>query len=249
MAKVKKVVEDPSIQGKLLALTALLVTVTFWSQGTDPFNLPKLVLLVAGCAALIGTQLPKLANLNLKSQIQPKNFAVMFFILAMFLSFLFSGAPKLQMFYGVYARNTGMLNYLALALLFFFASELARKADYQHLLKYFLISSGIVIAVCLLEVMGVNVQRVSLIFKGSLIGTFGNPNFISAYLGMCGTVFFVLFLGWNERFGRRLILMLPILLVVGLILKSNSRQGLVVFLGGCAFTFFFYFTLCMIRNY
>jgi O-antigen ligase len=161
----------------------------------------------------------------------------------MFLSFLFSGAPKLQMFYGVYARNTGMLNYLALALLFLFASELARKADYRHLLKYFLISSGIVITVCLLEVMGVNVQRVSLIFKGSLIGTFGNPNFISAYLGMCGTVFFVLFLGWNERFGLRLILTFPILLAVGLILKSNSRQGLVVFLGGCAFTFFFYLVL------
>jgi hypothetical protein len=136
MAKVKKVVENPSIQGKLLALTALLVTVTFWSQGTDPFNLPKLVLLVAGCAALIGTQVPKFKKLSFKKQVQPKNFAIIFFILAMLLSFFLSGAPKLQMFYGVYARNTGMLNYLALALLFYFASELTRKSDFQHLFKY-----------------------------------------------------------------------------------------------------------------
>ena len=110
-----KVKEAASIQAKLISLTALVVTVVFWSQGTDPFNLPKLAILTVGAFALLGS----LFDINLIRRVE-KLPAILtgIFILALINSFIFSGAPKLQMFFGAYSRNTGFLDYFALAVLF-----------------------------------------------------------------------------------------------------------------------------------
>ena len=209
MAKEANLIEQPSIQARLIAFILLSVTVVFWSQGTDPFNRPKLVILVVGVAALVGSKAASLRRFKKQPKIKIEEIAIWFFVLALLSSFLFSGAPKLQMFFGTYSRNTGMLNYICLALLFYFALHLQSNADFRKVLRYFLISFGLVVSVSIIEISGINIQRVSLIFKGSLIGTFGNPNFISAYLGMCGTVLFVLFLGWKTSLLKRSILLLP----------------------------------------
>lgn len=243
MAKEVKTSEKPSIQARLIAYVSLVVTVGFWSQGTDPFNLPKLVVLVTGAAALLGSMGPSVLKIKVPAKVRVEVVAVTLFVLALLNSFFFSGAPKLQMFFGTYARNTGMLNYLALVTIFYFALQLQSRVDFERVLKFFLISFCLVVTVSVVEVSGVNIQRVNLTFKGSLIGTFGNPNFISAYLGMCGTVLFALFLGWNERLLKRSLLVIPFVVSALLILRSNSRQGLVVLLGGCAFVGFFYLTL------
>lgn len=243
MARNAKLTEKPSIQARLIAFVSLAVTVGFWSQGTDPFNLPKLVILVVGVAALLGSVGPSVLKIKGPTKVRLEVVAITFFILALLNSFFFSGGPKIQMFFGTYARNTGMLNYLALVIIFYFALHLNSRADFEKILKYFLISFGLVVIVSILEVSGINIQRVNLTFKGSLIGTFGNPNFISAYLGMCGTVLFTLFLGWNERLLKRSLLIIPFVLSTLLILRSNSRQGLVVLLGGCVFIGIFYLVL------
>jgi O-antigen ligase len=248
MAKDVKLKEQPSIQARLIAFVTLVVTVGFWSQGTDPFNLPKLVVLVIGASALLGSAAPSVIKIKVPSRIRLEVLAIALFVLALLNSFLFSGAPKLQMFFGTYARNTGMLNYLALVTMFYFALQLQSRVDFEKVLKYFLISFGLVVTVSILEASGVNIQKVSLIFKGSLIGTFGNPNFISAYLGMCGTVLFALILGWKERLLKRSLLLIPFVISALLIFRSNSRQGLVVLLGGCAFIGLFYLTLQVKRR-
>lgn len=248
MVKDLKLQELPSIQARLIAFVSLLVTVGFWSQGTDPFNLPKLVLLVIGVTALIGSAGPSLLKFKAPTKIRMEILVIFLFVLALLNSFFFSGAPKLQMFFGTYARNTGMLNYLALVTLFYFALQLNSLVDFEKILKYFLISFGLVVAVSALEISGLNIQKVNLTFKGALISTFGNPNFISAYLGMCGTVLFALFLGWKQRLLKRSLLVIPIVISMTLILRSNSRQGLVVLLGGCAFLGFFYLVLQVKKN-
>jgi O-antigen ligase len=248
MAKEVKISEKPSIQARLIAYVSLIVTVGFWSQGTDPFNLPKLVVLVIGATALLGSAAPSIPKIKVPSSIRFEIIAIAIFVFALLNSFFFSGAPKLQMFFGTYARNTGMLNYLALVTMFYFAMQLQSRVDFEKVLKYFLISFGLVAVVSMLEVSGVNIQRVNLTFKGSLIGTFGNPNFISAYLGMCGTVLFTLILGWKSSLPKRSLLLIPFVVSALLILRSNSRQGLVVLLGGCAFIGLFYLILQVKRK-
>jgi len=243
MAKEVNLKEQSSIQARLIAFVSLAVTVGFWSQGTDPFNLPKLIILVAGVAALLASNAMSLTKFRLSPRLKIVHIAIVLFVLALLNSFLFSGAPKLQMFFGTFARNTGMLTHLSLVGIFYFALHLQRRADFEKILKYFLIAFVLVVAVSVLEISGYNVQKVNLIFKGSLIGTFGNPNFISAYMGMCGTVLFTLFLGWKLPALKRVFLGAAFIVAALLIVRSNSRQGLVVLVGGCALIGFFYLIL------
>lgn len=232
-----KLKEAPSIQGKLISLTGLVVTVVFWSQGTDPFNLPKLAILTVGAFALLGS----LVDGNLIRRVEKLPVIVTgIFILALINSFIFSGAPKLQMFFGAYSRNTGFLDYFALAVLFLGAATLRQNSDFLRIRRFYFIALTLVIIVCIIEISGINIQRVNLTFKGSLIGTFGNPNFISAYLGMGGTAVLAVLLGWKKNLLQRLIFILPLVVIALLILRSNSRQGIVVLIGGCEFVFFFY---------
>jgi O-antigen ligase len=229
--------EVPSIQGKLISLTCLFVTVVFWSQGTDPFNLPKLAILTVGSFALLGS----LLDFRVIRRFEKLPLVVTgLFILALLNSFIFSGAPKLQMFFGVYARNTGFLDYLSLAILFFGATTIRKSSDFQRIQRVYFLALGIVTLVCILEIFGINIQKVSLTFKGALIGTLGNPNFISAYLGMGGTALFAVLLGLKKNLLQRTALLLPLTVIAWLILRSSSRQGIVVLIGGCAFVFFFY---------
>ena len=135
MAKEVNLKEQASIQARLIAFVSLAVTVGFWSQGTDPFNLPKLIILVAGVAALLASNAMSLPKLRVSLKVKVEHIAIILFILALLNSFLFSGAPKLQMFFGTFARNTGMLTHLSLVGIFYFALHLQRRADFERILK------------------------------------------------------------------------------------------------------------------
>jgi O-antigen ligase len=229
-----------TFQGKAIGVIALLVTSVFWSQGTDPFNLPKLFLLSAGSFLLLGSLASNIKRWRLRGISNPRSIIVASLVLGLFLSYFFSGAPSSQMIYGAYGRNTGLLCYLSLGILYFASTRLEKYVDIVWSLKALGLSFIFVTLICFLEIAGLNPQGINENVKMSLIGTFGNSNFVSAFMGMSAIVFFTFCLQSSLSVTRRLALGGLVGVCAFLILETDSRQGLVVLFGGCFFILGFY---------
>ena len=211
----------------LLAGLGFAVTILYWTSGTDPFNLPKMALLVLGAGAAFGISLSRKShptNWRLNPLIP-----VGLFVIGFIFSFFLNSGPKVHMFYGVYGRNTGLLTYLALSLVFFAVTKLRTHEEFSKML-WSLILAGLTNGfLCTLEILGKNPQRVSGTFQDSLIGSFGNPNFVSAFLGITGSIFFAHFLKAKLPMYLRIFFLVQSIYFGFLIYSSNSIQGFFVY--------------------
>ena len=238
--RLPKLIMQLSLQAKIIFITCVAVTSVFWTQGSDPFNLPKLLILTIGAFAALGSVLPRFLRLKTRSFHKWPLIATIFVIISLLNSFIFAPAPKLQMFFGVSGRNTGFLDYLCLAILFLVSASFRNVKDIKAIRNALLVSGAISLIICTYEVLGINIQGVEGSFQTSIIGTFGNPDFISAFLGMAGVALFALILDRKLPLILRILIFSPVAYIVYLIVYSRARQGLVVFVGGCALLFYFF---------
>lgn len=222
------------IHGKIIAYTGFLVTTVFWSQGTDPFNLPKLVLLLFGAFLLIGSELFSLSRIRISKSNLPEVVVTTLISLGLLVSVMFSPAPKWQMIYGVYSRNTGLLCYVSLLIIFIYSTRIREKANLDLLIKSFIFAAIVAMVVALIEISGINIQGVDSNIQMALISTFGNSNFISAFLGMSCVVFFTYLIGFKVKVWLKICQLVLMSISIALILKSNSKQGLILVIVGCA---------------
>jgi hypothetical protein len=209
------------------ALTTVLV---IWGSVTDPVNSPKLFILgatafAAGAIAFAmgAKELWRSSRLWLIGSIV--------FIVFSISAIVNSASPLEQNIYGTYGRNTGFVTYLALLLISTAATLLRQKSNF-NLILYALFAAGVVnIAYCLWAIafgdfIGWNNPY------GNILGTFGNPNFIGAFLGIFITALtaYVVQPGIS-RIYRGLSL---VIVAIGLfeIDKSNAVQGIVVSAAG-----------------
>ena len=198
----------------------VLTTLGFWRNGTDPVNIPKLLLL-GGFSGLV------LGNLVVAKLYKDNKVIfnlVGFFVLTLTIPLAFASAPLVQQFYGISGRNTGFLAYLFLAVLFLGAATLQRQSDYQAFPRAMLIAgygSGLV---CALELLGVNLLDAVNNF-GAIIGTLGNPNFVSAFSGMMTVGALALSLNKDFRLAQKLVFVFLSLLSVFMVIMSKSFQG------------------------
>ena len=232
---------------KLLLLGAPSVTV-FLITGivSDPVNATKLAV-AGGLAGGLAAGL-----ILLRKQIWRRNkalvLAVLAFLLAGFSSVLNSKAPFDQTFYGVSGRNTGFLTYFILAICLLGGLAICET-------KYF---GGLVYGLIAAFALNVLYSGWVLVFGDfiswsnpykNILGLFGNPDFISAFLGMgiAATVAKVIF------GSKSLLLKLSGLVLSSLaffeILKSHAIQGLVVTFGGLTIVFFYLVRSKFQRNY
>ena len=207
--------------------TLVLTTLGFWRNGTDPVNIPKLLLL-GGFAGLV------LGNLVVAKLYKDNKVIfnlVGFFVLALTIPLVFASAPLVQQFYGISGRNTGFLAYLFLAVLFLGAAILPRHSDYQAFPRAILIAGYASGFVCALELIGVNLLDAVNNF-GAIIGTLGNPNFVSAFSGMMTVGAFALLLNNDLMLAQKLVFTFLSLLSLFMVIMSKSFQGLgTAFLG------------------
>ena len=211
----------------LILWSLVLVTLGFWRDGTDPVNIPKLLLLGGFSGLILGNVV--VAKLYKENKIIFN--LVCIFLVALTLPLFFASAPFVQQFYGVSGRNTGYLAYLFLAVLFLGASTLPRESDYQAIPRAILITGFGSAVVCILELVGVNLLDAVNNF-GAIIGTLGNPNFVSAFSGMMTVGAFALALNSGFNLNQKLIFGFLSLISLFLVIMSKSFQGLgATFLG------------------
>jgi O-antigen ligase len=200
--------------------TLVFTTLGFWKSGTDPVNLPKLLLL----GAFSGLALGNLVVERIYKENKILLLMATLFLTGLTVPLLFSSAPLVQQIYGVSGRNTGFLAYLFLTILFISAATLPRKSDYQTFPRAILIAGYGSAFLCTLEILGFNPVGANNTYD-AIIGTLGNPNFISAFSAMIAVGAFALTFNAEIAFSQRLVFFVLSLLSVFMVYQSKSFQG------------------------
>ena len=147
--------------------------------------------------------------------------------------FMVSGGEKLQQLFGTTGRNTGLVTYLALSILF----VVSMTTSNARFLKSFLLTVLIVgvgsLGYGVLQAVGADpfdwVNPYSPVF-----GFLGNPNFQSSLLGILGAVVFTQLLSSSVKIQIKGAYLVYLLVTVYVIKETASQQGFLVLLIGSA---------------
>jgi len=209
---------------RLLAVGAAGVTIFLVTGNvTDPVNAPKLFFL----GGLAGASLALIAYLVSRKSFRVTGLEILVssFLLWSLLSLAMSASPISQGVYGVYGRNTGFLAYLFLGIVAIAASQLIGRAQFNLIINGFLFALGVNLAYGLWVLLFGDFLGWQNNY-GALLGTFGNPNFISSFLGMGFSL--VLALVLMSSFHIRIALVLVLTLIAWELREADSLQGIIV---------------------
>ena len=230
--------ETESFLAKAIAIGAFLTTVLVFTGVSDPVNAPKMVVLATLAFGVFGVLL--FSN-SRSSLIENKILTIAILLFAVFAVFAVtqSASPLTQNFYGTFGRNTGLLTYLSLALLLL-ASASIRSINSARLLLWSLLFAGFVnVAYCLWVVVFGDFIPWTNPYK-SILGTFGNPNFIGAFLGIFISVYVAYLLNPGVKLIYRGLGIGVLLIAMYEVRASHAVQGIVVSAGGIAIVGYFF---------
>jgi putative inorganic carbon (HCO3(-)) transporter len=221
------------------------VTLYFNTKAYDPFNTPKLIILLVISGWILGHIFNHYRTKQ--SRINKKEFIFllipMLFMIAQLYALLFTDIFLVGLI-GDTQRRNGFLSYFALTVVLIFCMI---SINYQYALR--ILKSAIVIGVLLcaygfMQITGNDFVSWNNPYN-SMIATVGNPNFASSLLALISLIaFFSLF---NKEFSKiyKTTALSVILTSIYLIVESQSRQGLLVL----SFALLFYFTVLIFINY
>jgi O-antigen ligase len=221
----------------MLAWGSMAVTLIITDRvSTEPANLGKMLLLSA-----LGLGVLPLIYSNLRNLFEANKQIIVFgvlFISVSFASILISNNPFERGFYGAFGRNTGFLSYFMLFILLLAATALRNAQSFEKILKALFIAGFLNIVYCLFASTGNDIFT----WKNpttAVLGTFGNPNFIGAFMGIFAGLISVQIVRHlkNKRFLLSLTVILGLTIYV--IYLSDALQGILVAGFGIAATLYF----------
>jgi len=154
-------------------------------------------------------------------------------------------------FWGAQGRNTGVLTLVSFAIIYLVLSLSPGRS----------ISRAVFLSIPLVGVSNIFYGLVQFLGKdpidwsnpySPIVGTLGNPNFISSHLGLVSSACLIVAFSWGAEDGARKMVIIPLLLFESLlgvfvIWKSQSIQGLLVF-AIVLFTFLLAFVIRKLNN-
>jgi hypothetical protein len=223
---------------RILAVGASAVTLFLLTGSiTDPVNETKLFLLGAVAVGSFAITL----FLGAKSLWRDTKVLVIMsavFLAAAVNSMAASKSPLSLNFYGAYGRNTGFLTYALLVLVTLSAALLRTTKSFSLIINGLLFASALNVLYC----------GWALAFGdfigwqnpyGNILGTFGNPDFISAFLGISIAAAVAIFFQSGLELKYRVVIALFSLVAFYEILKSHAIQGRAVTAAGIFVVGFF----------
>lgn len=222
-------------------LTFGVLAVTIFIEGwksSEPVNAPKMLILSAcGISALfvVAASWEKSFWTTYRKPI----IALSSFCVLCVTSVFFSQDNALVGIFGIKGRSTGLITYLSMAILFLAAVLVQDVKHYDSIVKFLLIAGAVNIIYNQMLIFGFDPVPWSNPF-GTILGTFGNPNFISSFLGIIFSALVSVMLSdsISKVFKYLSIGLIPIVLYQ--ILYSNSIQGLFVAGVGTSTVLYFY---------
>ena len=217
--------------------SAFVAVVVITGTVTDPVNVPKLFVLggvaVGAFAVVLAFGMKELWH-STKALVV----LVGLFFLASINAIINSSGPLTQNLYGAYGRNTAFVTYLLLVFLILSAVVLRTNKSFTTLI-YGLFAAGVV-----------NVIYCGWVFLfgdfipwtnpyGNILGTFGNPNFIGAFLGLFAASLVAYSFKSGLHIGLRILSVVIFVISVIEILDSKAIQGQVLVAAGLAIVGFY----------
>lgn len=229
-----------NIPPRFLLFGPAAVSLVIFTQGvTDPVNVTKFFFLGGLAFSLFSTILTRKELANLWVRHKWIVVWLIIFLLASINSVVQSRGPLVQSLYGVYGRNNGFLLYLFLLFSFFAVLTISSNQAFENIVKSLILTGAVNVIYCLWVINFGDFVGWHNPY-GNILGTFGNPNFIGAFLGMFSSVLIsILFQFWRSKK-----VAIPTSLTLGICLleiyRSNAIQGRVLFLAGCALNILMY---------
>jgi O-antigen ligase len=217
-------------------------TLYFNIKAKDPFNTPKLIVLMITAAWLIGHLLSevKRSPVRLRSNEFIVFFFCLLFIIGMFVSVVFAD-NKMMAVIGDTQRRNGFASYFSLIIIFLYSFKVINFTNILRIFKASVIVGSIFSGYGVLQHFDKDFVSWNNPYN-PVISTAGNPNFASALMAvfvmMAVTILFIS----KIPTGYKLFSAITIGMSLFAIISSNSRQGIVALLFGLLFfiSLFFY---------
>lgn len=197
--------------------------------GFDAFNVPKLLILVIGsfvtCLLIVTAKL-----LQRKFIFKSYSIVYLIFLFCLTSTLIFSGAPFLRQIFGTFGRNSGYVSFIALILLVFVIVMIWSENFEAKFLFGLLTAGSINLIYAWLQSLQLDPFTWGNV-ASPIFGTFGNANFLSAFLGITSVVALAILLDpEHKNYILSLFLICKITLSQVVILLSTSNQGILIFL-------------------
>ena len=213
-------------------ILASLFVVTLYFQSTlaDPFNSPKLWILLIFAAWLTGYIF---TFRKIVFTVKPVN--RLFYLLFVFLVFLLISTLVSDFSYiaifGETQRRNGFLQYLSLSIILVATSIFVRTFNVKKffIVTYFIATISVIYS--LMQTTGnyfVNWNNP----YNAVISTLGNPNFAAAVMAVMGVMIFSSIFISTFQYAQRVVAAVISILLLFVIYKSNARQGLLSYFLG-----------------
>jgi hypothetical protein len=207
----------------ILTTGVSLTTLYFNSKIQDPFNSPKLWVIILLSSWLLGHVI---TNLNSTIVENKKTlYLVSLFLVSGFISLLLTN-PLYTGFFGETQRRNGYLSYVCLSIILVSAMQ-SIKFSFLSRLALVVIFVGSVLSVYgLMQISGIDFVQWNNPYN-AVISTVGNPNFAAAIMAIIATLNFGFALVPNFNLVQRLFHVVVFALSFLAIFRSDARQGLV----------------------
>jgi O-antigen ligase len=228
----KEAIANRYIGMYVLVLITVVTLLVSPFNSLDPVNLPKLSALIALTFIALGLLISR-KDFFLESKNRVPLVIVGLFVLqSIFVLFLDNRTMVLK-FYGTTSRNTGFIAYLSLSLLLIATMASANKLFLKQYIWVLLIV-GVTLAVYgIFQSKGLDFYQFNSAFGSNVFGTFGNPNFQSAFMGIVGAT--ALSLAAFSSFEIKIKASLILIAVAALYnISLSSQQGYLNLLAGFA---------------
>jgi O-antigen ligase len=213
-------------------ILASLISVTLYFQTTlaDPFNSPKLWVLLIFAAWLTGYIFSVRKIISAINSIKYLTILILVFLIFLLLATIFTDFYYVAIF-GDTQRRNGFLQYLSLSIILVATAIYVRAFNIK---KLFIVTYFVALILSIYSIM----QTTGNDFVSwnnpynAVIGTVGNPNFAAAVMAIMGVIIFSsIFVNTLNYIYRIFAVALSVLLLFA-IYRSNARQGLLAYILG-----------------
>jgi O-antigen ligase len=227
--------------GVYVLLTSLAVTLIVTPfNSVDPVNLPKLCLLIFFSFTAMGLLLSSFQFFKAKEN-RTVILNVLFFLALLALVLIFDDRDFASKFYGNFGRNTGFIAYLSLTLLLLVSVASASRILLQRYVIAIVATAALLACYGFLQSNGKDFYQFESGYASNVFGTFGNPNFQSAFMGIAlATASTLAFYSSVRRSYKAGLFILMALYLYNI--SVSSQQGYLNFAAGlAAATIIFFF--------
>ena len=201
-----------------------IVTLYFHTNIADPFNSPKLWILMLIGAWLLGYVIGFKKIILLSKPLKQLNIILLVFLTLMLVAALLTDF-KYVAFFGETQRRNGFFQYLALSIVLMATAMFTRVFNVKKLFLVTFFLGLVSFIYALLQTTGNDFVSWNNPYN-SVIGTLGNPNFAAAAMAIMGVIIFSSIFISDFELPSKIFAVALVIMLVFVIYRSNARQGL-----------------------